>query len=85
MNNITINGKDYNRDELSQEVNQLIDHITFIQGERQRQRAFIDAAELGEGVMLEKLTVMLNAEAPSKPEGDLVSKSLSLDSDVEGL
>ena len=60
MNNtITINGKDYNREELSTEVNQLIDHISFIQAERQRQRIFIDASELGEGVLLEKLTEML--------------------------
>ena len=83
MNNITINGKDYNREELSNEVNQLIDHISFIQAERQRQRIFIDAAELGEGVLLEKLNEMLEAEVPSKPVGDLVSKSLSLDTDVE--
>ena len=83
MNNITINGKDYNREELSNEVNQLIDHISFIQAERQRQRIFIDAAELGEGVLLEKLSEMLKEESPSKPEGDLVSKSLSLDTDVE--
>ena len=83
MNNITINGKDYNREELSNEVNQLIDHISFIQAERQRQRIFIDAAELGEGVLLEKLSEMLKEESPSKPVGDLVSKLLSLDSDVE--
>ena len=63
MNNtITINDKEYKRDELSQEVNQLIEHISFIQAERQRQRIFIDAAELGEGVLLKKLTEMLEVE-----------------------
>lgn len=92
MNNtITVNDKEYNRDELSQEVNHLIDHITFVQGECQRQQAFIEAADLGRRVLFDQLSEKLEAEVPSKPgefverthEGDLVSKSLSLDSDVE--
>ena len=57
MNNITINGKDYNRDELSNEVNLLIDKIGFLQAERERQRLFIDAAELESNILFVNLFI----------------------------
>ena len=84
MNNtITVNDTEYNRADLSNEANQLIDHITFVQGECQRQRAFVEAAELGRGVLVDQLSELLEAESSPTQEGDLISKSLSLDSDVE--
>ena len=84
MNNtITVNDTEYNRADLSNEANQLIDHITFVQGECQRQRAFVEAAELGRGVLVDQLSELLEAESSRTQEGDLISKSLSLDSDVE--
>ena len=84
MNNtITINDKEYNRADLSEEANQLIDHITFVQGECQRQRAFVEAADLGRRVLVDQLSELLKGESSQTQQGDLISKSLSLDSDVE--
>lgn len=67
MNNtITINNKEYKRDELSVEANQLIEQISLVQAELNKQQILLGAMELGARVLTDELTRKLEDPLESK-------------------
>ena len=65
MNNtITLNNKEYNRDELSVETNQLIERISLVQAELNKQSILLASMELGSKVLIDQLTKMLESNEP---------------------
>lgn len=55
-NTVIIDNKEYNRDELSVEANQIIDQVALIQAELNKQQILLGAMELGARALTEQLS-----------------------------